>query len=188
MRLRVSKNENRLKSSEERSEDEMKDVYSEYRRSFLNYAKQYYVEKEDLLDLFQDAVIAFYEQKERGKLKDLKCSEKTYLFNIGRHKVIDFLKKHSKMRSMDNVVYEVKIEPSVYQRMELTEQQEGLTMAIKLLGDSCQEIIEMFYYKKYSIDAIMTALNFKSENVVKANKSRCLKSLRQILKNQSKEI
>ena len=160
---------------------ELKAVYDEYRSSFLEFGRQFKIEREDLLDIFQDAVIAFYEQKERGKLENLTCTEKTYLFNIGKYKSIDFLKKAGRTISFDKIEYEVKIEPQVYQTIELSEQQQELRDGVKLLGKSCQEILDLFYYRKYSISAIMQTLNFKSENVVKANKSRCIKSLKTIL-------
>ena len=47
------------------------------------------------------------------------------------------------------------------------------------LGKKCQELLTLFYYRGYTIQEIMEAENYNSENVVKAAKSRCMKTLRE---------
>ena len=162
-------------------EDELKQIYTLYRKPFLAFAGSFGLVYEDAVDILQDTVIAFYEQKERGKLSQLNCSDKTYLYSIGKHKITDFLRRNQ--RKVDQNLgreFIEKVDPQVYQDIELTAQQNLLNEAVKSLGKSCQKIIHLFYYKKYAIESIVDAMNLKSANVAKAHKSRCMKQLKEI--------
>ena len=62
---------------------------------------------------------------------------------------------------------------------ELTTEQLLLQKHFGALGKQCQELLTLFYYRGYTIQEIMEAENYNSENVVKAAKSRCMKTLRE---------
>jgi RNA polymerase sigma-70 factor (ECF subfamily) len=51
------------------------------------------------------------------------------------------------------------------------------------LGEKCQKILTLFYYQQYNIKEIMAEGNYNSENVVKSQKSRCLKTLKEAINN-----
>ena len=60
-------------------------LYSQHRAAFLRYAEQQlYANEEDAIDSFQDAVIVFYKNVTSGKLTELTCSIRTYLFAVGK--------------------------------------------------------------------------------------------------------
>jgi DNA-directed RNA polymerase specialized sigma subunit len=49
------------------------------------------------------------------------------------------------------------------------------------LGTRCQEVLKMFYYENLSIEEIKNRLNYTSKDVVKSQKSRCIKQLKEIV-------
>jgi RNA polymerase sigma-70 factor (ECF subfamily) len=49
------------------------------------------------------------------------------------------------------------------------------------LAEPCKSIIKMFYYDKRSMQEIAQSLGYKSEDVAKNQKARCLKSARSAL-------
>lgn len=173
------------------SETAFKKVYQDNRNLFLNFSRKYGLEQEDLLDIYQDAYIVFYENIQSGKLKELKSSVSTYLISIGKYKILDRLRKNKKKVKIDSFMKAVTevddaLDSFELKDSELTKEQLLLQRYFSELGEKCKAILTMFYYKKYSIKQIMAAGGYNSENVVKSQKSRCLKTLKMAIKNSVK--
>jgi RNA polymerase sigma-70 factor (ECF subfamily) len=58
-----------------------------------------------------------------------------------------------------------------------------LAEAFAGLSESCREVLTLFYYNHFSIDAIMPQMGYANENVTKSHKSRCLRKLKEIFKS-----
>ena len=151
-------------------------LYKEYREPFISYFKRYAISDEEIKDLYQDTMIAFYQNGVRGKLGSLRSSIKTYVFGIGKHKAIDLIKKHAKTKALPEK--ETEYEAIDLDDEELTKEQRKLKKHFKKLGASCQKMLTMFYYRGLDIKDIVEAGGYKDNNTVKSHKSRCLKKLR----------
>ena len=68
---------------------------------------------------------------------------------------------------------------------EPNEMQIQLQKAFVTLGKKCKEVLSLFYYRGYTIDEICTRLNYDNKNVVKSQKSRCIKQLKDKIKMYS---
>ncbi|WP_394750109.1 RNA polymerase sigma factor [Spongiimicrobium salis] len=174
----------------EGSDVAFKKVYRENRSLFLNFAKKYGLNTEDVLDIYQDAYIVFYENVSKGKLKELKSSLSTYLISIGKYMMLDRLRKNKKEALGNNFMEQMpewdnELEAFDVVQRELSTEQQLLRKNFELLGEKCRKVLTLFYYRKYSIKQIMTEGNYNSENVVKSQKSRCLKTLKEAIKNSS---
>ncbi len=154
-------------------------VYKNYRRAFINFAKSYNLPDDEMIDVFQESVIALYQNLQRNRVEERQSSVKTYLFSIGKYKLINAAKKLQRKMEQNEMETIVNNETG---KMDL-----NLQLSLQQLGDSCREILTLYYYRQYSIDAIMHRLSFKNENTVKAAKSRCLKKLKEIIKTTSHE-
>ena len=160
----------------------LEQLYVAYREDFLAFARRYETEEADILDVYQDAIIALFENVNSGKISSLKSTVKTYLFSIGKFKLIDRLKAKGKMLPTEEVdQWNDQIDNSFEEQEELTQRQLELKEAINELGEQCKELLTLFYYRQYSIEAIRLTMDYKNDNTVKANKSRCMKSLREII-------
>jgi DNA-directed RNA polymerase specialized sigma subunit len=60
---------------------------------------------------------------------------------------------------------------------EIKQLQKGLNQ----LGEQCKKILDLFYYQSKNLAAICKLLNYENTDVVKSQKSRCLKQLKQII-------
>ena len=47
----------------------------------------------DAEEIYNDAILALYQNVKEGKLKELTCSLQTYINRIGEHKVVDLLRQ-----------------------------------------------------------------------------------------------
>ncbi|MCH2085333.1 MAG: sigma-70 family RNA polymerase sigma factor [Saprospiraceae bacterium] len=176
-----------LQALQSKESKALEQLYLSYRKPFIAFARRYQANEEDVLDAYQDAVIAFFENVQTGKLNKLSSTIKTYLFSIGKYKLINKLKQNGSKSLID---YTSDIEAPqanfIDDKLELSHRQKTLKAAINELGNTCRELLLLFYYKQYSIEAIQIEMGFKNENTVKANKSRCMKNLKSII--QKKDI
>lgn len=156
-------------------------IYLGYREAFLAFAQKYDLPQDDILDIYQDAIIAFYENVKKGKLDELQSTIKTYLFAIAKYMIFNKLKQKNRAIQPDDVLLNIADESiDFFTNINQTEQQVYLQKALNDLGDSCKELILNFYYEKLSIQKIATKMRYANENTVKAHKSRCMKSLKDI--------
>ncbi|WP_405413030.1 RNA polymerase sigma factor [Maribacter sp. Asnod1-A12] len=162
----------------------LKRVYEENRSKFLNFARRYNLTEEENIDIYQDAYVIFYDNIMSGKVESFTSSISTYLFGIGKYLIFDKMRKNKKTVGSNYELDLVKGDSQAIEEIELEEQslskeQELLKRHFNSLGDKCKELLTLFYYRGFTIEEIMQHENYKSENVVKATKSRCMKTLRE---------
>lgn len=161
----------------------LKKVYAENREPFIAFARKFSLPLEDILDVYQDVIVVLQEQIIEGKLKSLTCSMRTYLFSIGKHML------YEKVR-LKNKTSDVPISTSTeYRYQEIVtdflndkndEHLKKLKTLFLKLGKKCQEVLTLYYYRGYTNDEIATSLKYENKNVVKSQKSRCLRKLKEL--------
>ncbi|WP_235298607.1 RNA polymerase sigma factor [Portibacter marinus] len=157
-------------------------VYLTYKEEFLLFSKRYDISQEDAHDVYQDTIMAFYENVRTGRLNKLTSSIKTYLFSIGKYSIYNRLKKNSKTITLDKAHLENLDLEAIDSNIQPNEKLVQMERAMDQLGDRCKKILILFYYHSYSIEALMHELDYKNENVVRSHKSRCLRSLKELIK------
>lgn len=172
----------------EADKDVLKRLYLEYRSAFISFAQKLFPNSNDILDTYQDAIIVLQEKAIKGDLDELRCTLKTYLFGIGKYML------YEKVRKQKKLVSPMKLEQEDYDYHDIAidflqdqpnKMQQQLQRAFATLGKKCKEVLTLFYYRGYTIDEICTALNYENKNVVKSQKSRCLKQLKDKVKTDS---
>ncbi|WP_291866687.1 sigma-70 family RNA polymerase sigma factor [Maribacter sp.] len=161
----------------------LKKVYEENRDKFLNYARRYNLSEDENIDVYQDAYVIFYTNVMSGKIDSFTSSISTYLFSIGKYLIFDIMRKNKGKVKGDFDLSIIGKEDELVSTIEI--EQPGLTTEQKLLqkhfvdlGKKCQELLTLFYYRGYTIQEILVEGHYNSENVVKAAKSRCMKTLK----------
>ncbi len=167
----------RLRNDDKKAFEE---VYLSYKDAFVSYGLQFNLDREDLIDVYQDSVIAMYQNFTQKQTQLEASSLKTYLFSIGKHKIYDRLKERKQF--VGAVVVEDDFEEIAVEEMILSEEQKQLRRFFGHLGESCQHILKLFYYRGLSIKEIVAQTHYKDENTVKSHKSRCLKKLIMLIK------
>lgn len=158
----------------------LEDIYSRYRSDFLAFAANFSISAEDAQDIYQDAVIVLYENIMSGKLKCLSSTLKTYLFAIGKYQIYNTQKvvvNNTDISLIENLVDDSHAEGWMLREAQIKEMEE----AYRHLGDKCREILRLFYYESLSIDEIRTRLGYQSKDVVKSQKSRCIRQIKDTL-------
>lgn len=169
----------------QRDRNALKTVYLDYKTAFFKFMSRYNAKNDVLEDIFQDALIVLYENAQAGKLDALKSSVKTYLFGIGKFMLFKHFRDAKKEVPTEEVYlfdkYDQAVIDDVYADEGPSDHQTMLVANFKKLGDKCREILELFYLQGMKLDEITQTQGYENKAVAKSQKSRCLKSLKQLI-------
>jgi len=167
-----------LKKSDEKT---IRAFYNDNKNGFILFAKRYNLSNDILTDVYQDAMIALIENAKKGKIDDLKSSVTTYLYGIGKFMIFQKLKKDGKTVAIDDLE-KMEIIYDEYSEEETNLQVKMLQTAFQKLGEQCRKVLQLFYYEEKKLDEIQTLLGYTNKDVLKSQKSRCLKQLKELSK------
>lgn len=164
-------------------------LYVQHREAFLTYAqRQLYATETDAADCFQDAVIAFYKNIVSGRLTEMTCAIRTYLFAIGKRLVYRRnQQRHREVTADPEAGIGLGNDPaneldlSLLDRFEDDHRKALLAGALAKLGGTCQQLLTLFYYHRYPIESIQNTLDLSSPGATRIKKMRCLDQLKKIL-------
>ena len=167
-----------LKSNDDKF---IRDLYNDNKNGFLLFANRYNLNHDELIDVYQDAVIALIENAKKGKIDDLKSSVSTYLFGIGKFMIFRKLKQNKKSIPNEDLEH-LEFEWEDIDEAEKDKQLSLLRENFKKLGKQCQKVLTLFYYEEHNLDEIQDLLGYANKDVLKSQKSRCLKQLKELTK------
>lgn len=159
-------------------EDAFRQIYRSHKREANDWLIKHFGDGFSFEDVYQESVIILYEAALDGKLSQLSCALKTYLFAICRNQLLNAFKLQKRQDSkVDEVTiyYREWINPdeSDQDKVELVKE------TIYGMEDPCKSILTLFYYQGKSIEEMAVELGYADKNVVKVQKSRCLKYLKE---------
>ena len=132
-------------------------IYDLYMDDFLKSAGYKFnsVPQEDLIDAWQDTIISFFEQIRSGRLTNLSCSMKTFLYLLGFRYILKYKKKYIKEVSTDTFEHS-EIPEEVFQTFDYVEpaQEERQMMldAVGQLPSQSRKILMLRYIEGKSIE------------------------------------
>ena len=168
-----------IKKGDER---QLSGLYGQYRSKFLNWARQQYQVDEDIAsEVYQKAFCIFYFNIKNGKLTELTSSLETYFYgiskNVFRERYKDKYKKYT--TEMDDRFELGALDTSITDKYTRMHQKETVQKLLDNIGDTCKQILQLYYFKKYTMEAIANTTGYKNEMVAKKKKYQCLKGLRE---------
>ena len=114
-----------------------------------------------------------------GKTTNLQSSLKTYLFGIAQNLILKVHRKEEVNSRHETRLSEHWIFQS--QPMESLDHLLNKTAGIiRQLKEPCRSIIRSFYMESMSLSEIAEQMNYNSTDVVKSQKSRCLKKMKEL--------
>ena len=146
----------------------------------------------DAFDIYSDtilsAIIKIIDRSFEGR-----STLKTWLFQIFHNKCVDLIRKKTTNKSSVNRTISIpevltqvadSSKTVIQQMMDLTDK-ETIRQKLSELGDSCRKMLWQ-WAEGYSDKEIAAALDYKTADVVKTSRLRCLEKLRQLYKTQAK--
>ena len=150
---------------------------------------KYKLQEEDAFDAYADSILAAI-QKIRDASFEGRSSLKTWLFQIFQNKCVDLLRKKTTNKNsvhqtaaIPEMLYQLSdASKNIIQQMMARADTELLKKKLDELGDKCRELL-LFSADGYSDKDLAIQLVYKSADVVKTTRLRCLQKLRQLYKN-----
>jgi RNA polymerase sigma factor (sigma-70 family) len=155
----------------------LEEFYLEGRVAFCQWAeKNFSIHEVEIVDIYQDAMIILYENVVSGKYISGESSLKTYLYAIAKNL---FYKRINKEKKATMLAHELAGDMLYAPEPDDTHRLSAAEAAFAVLKEPCLSILKLFYYQKLSMTEIAINLGYKSDKVVKSQKVRCLKTLRE---------
>jgi len=159
-------------------------VYQNYRKDFIKWASfKYSIEAEVAEDVFSDAVIDVYQNVLSGRyIKSERASLKSYMFEIGKNKILNILNKQ-KVSDTHLKVISYQQDKSYNNIFDLNKNQEitnKVQELMELIDEKCRKVLTLFYFHSLSMEEIAAEMEFKNEDVAKNKKLKCLRRLQHL--------
>jgi RNA polymerase sigma factor (sigma-70 family) len=150
-----------------------------YKSAFPAVAK--YVAKmggsiDDAKDVFQDALVIYYEKAVAGNL--IAADGKAYLLGIAKHLWLKKFREQSNTLPLDDS----------FEQADEAEQQVSNNKVLHFLetaGKRCMELLSAFYYHKLPVKEAAEQFGYAGERSVTVQKYKCLEKVRETIKERS---
>jgi RNA polymerase sigma factor (sigma-70 family) len=135
---------------------------------------------QDAKDIFQDALIIFYE-KTKQDAHPVKVSAEAYIFGIAKHLWIKKYKRSRAEVSLDEFETSIIIPDDYYQTVE----SDKLLQFLSAAGEKCLALLQAFYYSRIPVAQIMNIFGYRNEHTASVQKFKCLEKIRDKIKAKS---
>ena len=170
----------RLKRGEQEA---LGEVYSEFREGFLHWiTNTHQCNKDEAVEIFQHSILTFYENVVEGSFEELKSAGiKTYLYSIGKNKLLGDHRKSLRISSTDSIDMDEHVEFVTNIEHIKKQKLETIKNAIQELGDPCRKLLELYYFNNLSSEEIAEVMDYKNGNTVKNLKYKCIQRIKKAL-------
>jgi len=181
---------NRLRESgidQRRSEDELFNRFSYFIREGMN---KHALSEDESFNAYSDTILAALENIRNTRF-EARSSLKTYLFQIFHNKCVDLLRKKTTNKQRVHLSETISGKllqlsdnaRSIIQQLIDKADWQLLKEKMKLLEEKCRQLLT-FWGDNYSDREIAAQLQYKTADVVKTSRLRCLERLRKLYKNE----
>lgn len=154
-------------------------VYQQSFEQIKQFITQNNGSEQDAEDIFQEGLLAVWRNIKSGKYehqRHVKLS--TYVFQVCKYRWFEHLKSAKvKYNSRLNPEFDIAEENSLAQLQEEEERASYLRNLFEQLGEKCQQILHLYYYKKLPLAEIAEQLDYTPQSA-KNEKYRCMQRLK----------
>jgi RNA polymerase sigma factor (sigma-70 family) len=169
-----------------RGEEQLFSTYIYFIREGM---KKYSLPEEEAFDAYSDSILSSIQKVISGNFEG-RSSLKTWLFQIFQNKCVDLLRKKAtnknsihKTISVSDMLYQLSdASKTIIQQLVEKADRDLLKQRLNELGNKCRELL-LLSADGYSDKEVAAQLAYKSADVVKTSRLRCLEKLRQLYKN-----
>lgn len=149
-------------------------LYDQHLPGIILWIKENSGSESDARDIFQEALLALFRKVQAEEI-ELTCPLKNYIRAICKNLWLARFRKQKRMVSLDPDMEEGLLDQAIVKEMESIEQRNFFYRHFKKLGDSCQQILALFFEKR-PLQEIADKLN-TSLAYIKKRKFQCKEQL-----------
>ena len=152
---------------------------------------KYSLTEDEAFDAYSDTIL-YAIGSIAGNIFERKSSLKTYLYKIFCNKCVDLIRKkttnknsiHQTASITDMLLKIADTARTVVQQLIEKTDMDTLASRLKQLGDKCKQMLAL-YADGYTDKEIAAALDYKTADVIKTSRLRCIEKLRQAYNNNN---
>jgi RNA polymerase sigma factor (sigma-70 family) len=174
-----------------RSEEQLFTAYIYFIREGMN---KYNLSEDDAFDAYSDSILSAIVDLKKGSF-ERRSSVKTWLYQIFFNKCVDLLRKKSTNKnsvhqtaSITDMLFQLSDNSrSIIQRLADKADWNTLREKLSELGENCRKLL-MLAADGYNDKEISSLTAYKSADVVKTSRLRCLERLRKLYKGPDEKV
>jgi RNA polymerase sigma factor (sigma-70 family) len=161
----------------------LQELYKAHYPMILNLICSNSGTEQEAKDIYQEAVIAFYEKVQEPDFV-LHCKVKTYLYAVSRRLWLKRLWEKKRYRGkieegepfagIEEEITDIEAKEKTFQQM---------AMSLEDLGDPCKSILEAFYLRESTMESIRDMFGYSNTDTAKNQKYKCLQRLKKLFFN-----
>jgi RNA polymerase sigma factor (sigma-70 family) len=164
-------------------------LFRKYAYFIREGSHKYSITEEESFDAYADSILSAIETITKGLFEN-RSSLKTYLYKIFHNKCVDLIRKKTTNKmsvhqttAIDDMMMQLSdtAKPVIQKLIERSDF-EQLKHQLELLGEKCKKLLNLFA-EGYSDKEIAEIAEYKTGEVAKTSRIRCLEKLRQSYKN-----
>ncbi len=164
-------------------------LFSRYAYFVQEAHHKYSLQHDETLDAYCEAVLSVLDEITKGHFEG-RSSLKTYIYKIFHNKCVDLVRKKTTNKSsvhhtalITDMLHQVSDSSrSIIQQLIDKADWENLKQKLNQLGENCRQML-LLWADGYSDKEIALSLEYKTADVVKTSRLRCLEKLKQLYKN-----
>lgn len=160
------------------SDSALQQLYRQYFPMVLHFVTSNSGSEDDAKDIYQEALIVVYEKVRAGSL-ELQCQLKTYLYSVGRRLWLKQLAQRGRYMVSDTE-QSVRVDDDMTDHEERDRQFELMAESLDRLGEPCRTLLEDFYIRHLSMQAITDKFGYTNSDNAKTQKYKCLMRLKRL--------
>jgi DNA-directed RNA polymerase specialized sigma24 family protein len=133
----------------------------------------------DAKDVFQDALVIFYEKQVNGTLA-VALSAEAYILGIAKHVWLRKFRQDKARFAFGPGEAQISIPPDNF-----GEADNRLLALVQLSGRKCLELLQAFYYDKLGLPDIARAFGYQTVRSATVQKYKCLEKIRAHVKEKA---
>jgi DNA-directed RNA polymerase specialized sigma24 family protein len=156
------------------------DLYGKAFPPFARFAGRMNAPFQDARDIFQDALVIYFEKLSEGSLQ-IQTSPEAYIIGIAKHLWLRKFNQDRNRISLDamesTIILPVDYFPTVNENQLLS--------FLERSGRKCLDLLRAFYYEKINLRKIAVEMGYRNEHSATVQKYKCLEKVRHAVKAKS---
>lgn len=165
-------------------------LFNSYAYFISEAMRKYSLNEEEAFDAYSDTILSSLGKIADGTYQG-RSSLKTWLYQIFHNKCVDLIRKKTtnkrsiyKTAEIDTLKFQVSdTVKSIIQKMIDQTDFDRLKQKLKELGEDCRQMLQL-WSEGFSDKEIAVQLNYKTPEVTKTSRYRCLEKLKRLYKNK----
>ncbi|MBX9853541.1 MAG: sigma-70 family RNA polymerase sigma factor [Cytophagaceae bacterium] len=154
-------------------------LYKSHFPMVLNFILNNRGTEEEAKDIYQEAIIIFYEKVRDGM--QLSCKIKTFIYSVCRRQWLKRLYEKTRYPlKIDDIEEFIEVEEEIKNAEDDEQNFHLMEESMNQLGEPCRTIIEDFYISHLSMEEISDKFGYTNADNAKNQKYKCLQRLKKL--------